>query len=80
MNTEKIKELIYDTLNKDKNGFNVANERTKILNVEHSIGKYYAYMEILSDLSIDEFVKVAKDTKQQVEEMIYFVGSIYKLK
>lgn len=78
MKIEDIKKLIYKSIDGNKNGFNVDNENTKILNVEHSIGKYHAYMEILSELDIDEFVKVSQDTKQQVEEMMKFVEKIYK--
>ena len=76
---EKIKNLIYCSIDESKNGFNVENERTKILNVEHSIGKYHAYMEILSELDVEEFTKISLETKQKIEEMMKFVEKIYRL-
>lgn len=78
MDVEKIKLLIYQSIDVNENGFNTENEKTAILNVEHSIGKYHAYMDVLEIISMEEFIIVAEDTKNQIEEFMRFVEKIYK--
>ncbi len=79
MTVEKITELIYQSINKNENGFDAENEKTAILNIEHSIGKYHAYMEILSDLDLEKFIRVSEETKTKIEELMHFVEKIYSI-
>lgn len=73
---ENIKNLILEAID-DNKAFNTGNKNTDILNVEHAIGKYHAYMEILDMLSTEEFINVAEKTKMRIEELMQFVEKIY---
>jgi len=77
MTIENIKNLIFETID-DNKAFNTGNKNTDILNVEHAIGKYHAYMEILDMLSTEEFINVAEKTKIRIEELMQFVEKIYQ--
>ena len=77
MTIENIKNLIFETID-DNKAFNTGNKNTDILNVEHAIGKYHAYMEILDMLSTEEFINVAEKTKMRIEELMQFVEKIYQ--
>ena len=77
MTIENIKNLIFETID-DNKAFNTGNKNTDILNVEHAIGKYHAYMKILDMLSTEEFINVAEKTKIRIEELMQFVEKIYQ--
>lgn len=77
MTIENIKNLIFEAID-DNKAFNTGNKNTDILNVEHAIGKYHAYMEILDMLSTEEFINVAGKTKMRIEELMQFVEKIYQ--
>lgn len=79
MTIENIKNLIFEEID-DNKAFNTGNKNTDILNVEHAIGKYHAYMEILDMLSTEEFINVAEKTKMRIEELMQFVEKIYQSK
>ena len=79
MTIENIKNLIFEAIY-DNKAFNTVNKNTDILNVEHAIGKYHAYMEILDMLSTEEFINVAEKTKMRIEELMHFVEKIYQSK
>lgn len=77
MTTEKIKTLIEETI-ADNKSFHVDNEKTCILNIEHAIGKYHAYMEVLEALDLEEFTKVAEETRERINELMLSVEKIYQ--
>ena len=78
MTVDQIRVLIYKSLDGKENGFNAENEKTAILNVEHAIGKYHAYMNVLEALDLDTFVVVAEETKTRITELMQFVEKIYR--
>ncbi len=51
---------------------------TEYLNIEHSMGKYHAFMECLEELNIDEFVRIHDLTKQKTNIALEKLEEIYQ--
>lgn len=51
---------------------------TEYLNIEHSIGKYHAFMECLEEINLDEFVRTHDLTKQKIDNAFGKLEKIYQ--
>lgn len=51
---------------------------TEYLNIEHSIGKYHAFMECLEESNLDEFIRIHDLTKQKVNDVFGKLEKIYQ--
>ena len=51
---------------------------TEYLNIEHSMGKYHAFMECLEESNLDEFVRIYDLTKQKANDALKKLEEIYQ--
>lgn len=61
----------------DSNG-NHIDERTRLLNVQNFLGKWWAYMGLLEDISLDTWVDLLEKTDDQRRVILDFSENIYK--
>lgn len=67
-------DLSIDTLQKA----NGTGKITEYLNIEHSIGKYHAFIECLEEINLDEFVRIYDSTKQRIDNALGKLEEIYQ--
>ena len=60
-------------------GQNNKKDITHFINVCHSMGKYHAYMDILKDFSMDDFIKCNERNKEYVNKALDGVEKLYKI-
>jgi len=51
---------------------------TEYLNIEHSMGKYHAFMESLEESNLDEFIRIYDLTKQKMDDALEKLEEIYQ--
>lgn len=59
--TQKLRSLAMKALTECRQ---VPNRMTTILNAEFALGKFYAILDILEEIDIDEFVKLAEESEE----------------
>lgn len=50
---------------------------TRLLNAEHSIGKYHAYMEVLDTMDTDACAMIHEETNQNVHLVLEILQNLY---
>ena len=51
---------------------------TEYLNIEHSMGKYHAFMECLEESNLDEFTRIYDLTNQKTNDALKKLEEIYQ--
>lgn len=51
---------------------------TEYLNIEHSMGKYHAFMECLEESNLDEFTRIYDLTKEKTNNALKKLEEIYQ--
>lgn len=51
---------------------------TEYLNIEHSMGKYHAFMECLEESNLDEFIRIHDSTKHKTNAALEKLEEIYQ--
>ena len=51
---------------------------TEYLNIEHSMGKYHAFMECLEETNLDEFIRIHDLTKQKMNAVLVNLEELYQ--
>lgn len=51
---------------------------TEYLNIEHSMGKYHAFMECLEESNLDEFIRIHDLTKQKMNTALVKLEELYQ--
>lgn len=70
---DRIKDALYSKYNE------VANQKTRILNCEHAIARYHAYIEMMFNIDIEQAVKIVEKVQDQVDKLLAVVEGIYSL-
>lgn len=52
---------------------------TEYLNIEHSMGKYHAFMECLEETNLDEYIRIHDLTKQKMNAVLEKLEELYQL-
>ena len=50
---------------------------TRLLNAEHSVGKFHAYLEVLEETDIDAFAEIYDETTEKIVKALEIVENIY---
>lgn len=52
--------------------------KTKILNAEYALGKFFGYMEILSKIDLEVFIATYESHKARIDELTALANKIYE--
>lgn len=63
----------------DEIGQNNKEDVTHFINVCHGMGKYHAYMDILKDFSMEDFIKCNDRNKEYANKVLDGVEKLYKI-
>lgn len=60
-------------------GENRKADTTHFINASHSMGKYHAYMDILEDLDMEQFVKCHDRCKDDCDKVLLGMEKLYQM-
>lgn len=60
-------------------GKNREADTTHFINASHSMGKYHAYMDILEDLDMEQFVKCYDRCKDDCDKVLQGMEKLYQM-
>lgn len=58
-------------------GINDKSDKTDILNAEYYMGQFYAYMEMIEDISLNKYVEIGEKTREISQKVLEAINKIY---